>query len=51
MSVFLHSCFFIVFSISGIFKQVAWAASGTAVGGIVGGPIGAMVGGVAGVAL
>ena len=27
---------------------MAWAAGGTAVGGIVGGPVGAMVGGVAG---
>ena len=33
---------------SGIFKQVAWAAGGTAIGGIFGGPVGAMVGGVAG---
>ncbi|KAK7485905.1 hypothetical protein BaRGS_00022900 [Batillaria attramentaria] len=33
---------------TGIFKQVAWAAGGTAVGGMVGGPLGAMVGGVAG---
>ncbi|XP_076469717.1 uncharacterized protein LOC143300045 [Babylonia areolata] len=32
----------------GIFKQVAWAAGGTAIGGIVGGPVGAMVGGLAG---
>lgn len=33
---------------TGIFKQVAWAAGGTAVGGVVGGPLGAMVGGVTG---
>ncbi|KAH9520369.1 hypothetical protein Btru_060603 [Bulinus truncatus] len=32
----------------GIFKQVAWGASGTIVGGVIGGPFGAMVGGLAG---
>ncbi|XP_025094602.1 uncharacterized protein LOC112564176 [Pomacea canaliculata] len=32
----------------GIFKQVAWAAGCTAVGGIVGGPVGAMAGGLVG---
>lgn len=38
-----HLCFW-----SGIFKQVAWAAGCTAVGGIVGGPVGAMAGGLVG---
>jgi len=32
----------------GIFKQVAYGACGTAVGGVFGGPVGAMVGGLAG---
>lgn len=32
----------------GIFKQLAWAAGGTAVGGVFAGPLGAMVGGMAG---
>ncbi|KAK7108988.1 protein C19orf12 homolog [Littorina saxatilis] len=32
----------------GIFKQVAWTAGGTAVGGIFAGPFGAMAGGMAG---
>ena len=35
-------------SAKGIFKQMAWAAGCTAVGGIMLGPPGAMVGGVAG---
>ncbi|XP_061192421.1 uncharacterized protein LOC133200674 [Saccostrea echinata] len=35
-------------SARGIFKQMAWAAGGTAVGGVLLGPPGAMVGGVAG---
>ena len=32
----------------GIFKQMAWAAGCTAVGGVVGGPPGALIGGIAG---
>lgn len=35
-------------SAKGIFKQMAWAAGGTAVGGVLLGPPGAMIGGVAG---
>ncbi|XP_069137841.1 protein C19orf12 homolog [Argopecten irradians] len=35
-------------SAKGIFKQVAWGAGGTAVGGVLLGPAGALVGGVAG---
>lgn len=35
-------------SAKGIFKQVAYGACGTAVGGVFGGPVGAMVGGLAG---
>ncbi|VDI20449.1 Hypothetical predicted protein [Mytilus galloprovincialis] len=35
-------------SAKGIFKQVAYGACGTAIGGCVGGPPGALVGGIAG---
>jgi hypothetical protein len=38
----------IVLHFVGIFKQVAYGACGTAVGGVVGGSLGAMVGGLAG---
>ena len=34
---------------SGIFKQMACAAGGAAVGGVVGGPQGALFGGIAGI--
>ena len=37
--------------ITGIFHQVAFAAGGTAIGGIVAGPPGALVGGIIGKAL
>lgn len=37
-----------LFYIVGIFKQVAYGACGTAIGGCVGGPPGALVGGIAG---
>lgn len=35
-------------SARGIFKQMAWAAGGTAVGGVLLGPLGAGIGGMAG---
>ncbi|XP_052099680.1 protein C19orf12 homolog [Mytilus californianus] len=35
-------------SAKGIFKQVAYGACGTAIGGVVGGPPGALVGGIGG---
>lgn len=38
-------------SAQGIFKQMAWAAGGTAVGGVVLGPAGAMAGGLVGSAI
>ena len=38
-------------SAQGIFKQMAWATGGTAVGGVVLGPAGAMVGGLVGSAI
>lgn len=38
----------VVFTFTGIFKQVAWGAAGTMAGAAVGGPFGAMVGGIAG---
>ena len=36
--------------ITGIFKQMAYAAGGTCIGGVVAGPPGALVGGIIGTA-
>ena len=37
-----------IYCITGIFKQMAWAAGGACVGGVVAGPPGALVGSIAG---